>query len=605
LTQALKAHTAGSFDEAAELYQRLYATNPKDSEVLFLMGLLCCDLGTFEPACRFLEEALAIARVFPEARSQLVLALNGHADQHIAAGKLTEARALLNRALELAPFDAPTLQRLGRIALGLEAPAAAEARFIASLAARPDHPQTLNWLGLAQLRLKKHAAAEKSLRRALELQPDLTQARNNLGLALYEQERLEEARACYEAALGQEPEYAKARINLGVTLRLLSRHTEAQRELETVLGKHPDDVEALNNLGVVLQDLGESSAALTHLSRAHQLAPGSAQVRWNLSLTQLQLGDYLNGWLNYEARWEGCEHLRGVYRMPRYRAWRGEDLRGKRLLLWAEQGIGDTLQFIRFARDVAARGALVSVLAPRDVAALLPAVAGVGEVLVAGETPLPAYDFHCPLMSLPYHLGLTKPEAAPLHGTGSYLTADPARVRHWRERLAPYSGFKVGLVWAGNAQRQSPGLLAVDRRRSMPFASLEPILNVRGCTFFSLQKGAAAATLKTTGADGGAGAIHDFTAEFHDFSATAAFIANLDAVITVDTAVAHLAGGLGSPVWLLNRHDTCWRWLLERSDSPWYPTVRQFRQPRPGDWSSVIAEVAAALGKAAKAQVLR
>jgi hypothetical protein len=290
--------------------------------------------------------------------------------------------------------------------------------------------------------------------------------------------------------------------------------------------------------------------------------------------------------------------------MPRYRAWRGEDLRGKRLLLWAEQGIGDTLQFIRFARDVAARGALVSVLAPRDVAALLPAVAGVGEVLVAGETPLPAYDFHCPLMSLPYHLGLTKPEAATLHGTGSYLTADPARILHWRERLASYSGFKVGLVWAGNAQRQSPGLLAVDRRRSMPFASLEPILNVRGCTFFSLQKGAAAATLKTTRADGGAGAIHDFTAEFHDFSATAAFIANLDAVITVDTAVAHLAGALGAPVWLLNRYDTCWRWLQGRSDSPWYPTVRQFRQSRPGDWSSVIAAAAAALAEAAQVQVL-
>jgi tetratricopeptide (TPR) repeat protein len=598
LTEGLKHHTAGRYDEAAELYQRLYALNPRDSEVLFLMGLLCCDLGTFEPACRFLEEALVIARVFPEALNQLVTALNGLADQLIADGKLTEARARLNRALELTPGDASTLQRLGRVALGLEDPAVAESRFIASLASRPNHAQTLNWLGLAQLRLKKHAAAALSLRRALEQQPDLNQARNNLGLALFGQERLDDALACYEAALAQDPEYAKARINRAVTLRLLRRHTEARQELESVLRQHPDDVEALNNLGVVLQDLGAAAPALTHLSRALELAPGSAVVRWNLSLTQLQLGDYVNGWANYEARWEGCDHLRGVYRMPRYRAWRGEDLRGKRLLLWTEQGIGDSIQFIRFARDVEARGATVSVLAPAEIAWLLEAVPGVGSVHTAGGTPIPAYDFHCPLMSLPHHLGVTMPDPTRLHGSTPYLTADRARALRWRKRLAPYRGFKVGVAWAGNAQRQTLDLLAVDRRRSISLAALAPVLGVSGCTFFSLQKGPGAEQLSSARAGSGASAIHDFTADWHDFSETAAFIANLDLVISVDTAVAHIAGALGSRVWLLNRHDTCWRWLLERTDSPWYPNLRQFRQPQPGDWTNAVAQLAGALAEA-------
>jgi tetratricopeptide (TPR) repeat protein len=600
LTQALTLHTEGRFDEAAERYQRLHAENPKDSEVLFLMGLLCCDLGTFDPACRFLEEALALAKRFPEARSQLVIALNALADQQIAAGSLTEARARLYRALELAPQDAPTLQRLGRIALELQDPSTAAASFTASLAARPDHPQTLNWLGLAQLNLKNHVAAEASLRRALQLQPDLNQARNNLGLALFGQERLDEARACYETALVQDPDYAKARINLSVTLRLLGRHDEARQHLESLLGSHPDDVEVLNNLGVVLQDLGAAKAALTHLSRALELAPGSAAVRWNLSLTQLQLGDYANGWANYESRWAGCEHLRGVYRMPRYREWRGEDLRGKRLLLWGEQGIGDTIQFIRFAQDVAARGALVSVLAPPQVAGLIAMVAGVGAVHIAGNGPMPAYDFHCPLLSLPHHLGLSIPEVSILRGDRPYLLPDADLARRWRTDLAQYPGLKVGLAWAGNADRQSLALQAIDRRRSIPLASLQPILEVPGCTFFSLQKGTAAAELAAS-KGGIAGRIHDFSADWQDFSATAAFIAGLDVVLSVDTAVAHLAGAMGSRVWLLNRYDTCWRWLLGRSDSPWYPQLRQFRQHRPGDWTTAVAAAAAALAEAAAA----
>ncbi len=602
LALALEHHAAGRLDDAARLYQQLYAADRRDCEVVFLMGVLCCDLGLFDAACKFLHEALGIAPVFPEARRQLVVALNGLAEQQIIAGELGEARRTLDRALTLMPTDAATLQGLGRILLSGGQADAAEARFVASLAQRPEQSQTLNWLGLARLQLDRHAEAEASLRQALLLDPGLNQARNNLGLALYRQGRVIEANACFEAALAQDPTYTKARINLGVTLRLLGRQDDARAALESVLATHPAEFDALNNLGVIFQELGDSERALNYLTQAVAVSPTSAQARWNLALTQLLRNDFKGGWANYEARWEGCDHQRGCYVMPRERAWRGEDLRGKRMLVWTEQGLGDTLQFIRFARDVAARGAHVTVLAPPELAALISSAPGVSEVLTPGDpTPL-RYDVHSPLMSLPYHLGISS-EAADLHGSAPYLQAAQDRADLWRERLSRYPALRVGLVWAGNERRQTPELRAVDVRRSLALVSLAPIVAVRGCSFFSLQKGAAAAQLSALPPSGGrlidAGRIHDFSAEWADFAETAAFVANLDLVISVDTAVAHLAGALGKPVWLLNRYDTCWRWLEGRDDSPWYATLRQFRQRTPGDWQTPIAAVAAALAKAA------
>jgi len=602
LALALEHHAAGRLDDAAGLYQQLYSADRHDSEVVFLMGVLCCDLGLFDAACRFLEEALAVAAAFPEARRQLVVALNGRAEQELLAGNWTAAGSTLGRALALMPDDAATLEGLGRVALSDGDAASAEGHFVSSLARRPDHAQTLNWLGLARLQLDRPAEAEASLRQALRLDPELNQARNNLGLALYRQGRTAEAHVCFETALVQDPAYAKARINLGVTLRLLGRHDDARLALESVLTTHPAEFDALNNLGVIFQDLGDSNRALNYLTQAIAVSPTSAPARWNLALTQLLRNDFKGGWAHYEARWDGCEHLRGTYRMPRETAWRGEDLHGKRLLVWAEQGLGDTLQFIRFARDVAGRGAHVSVLAPPEVAALISSAPGVSEVLTPGTATRLHYDVHSPLLSLPYHLGLSC-DAAHLHGSAPYLQAAPDRVQAWRERLSIFAGLRVGLVWAGNARRESPELMAIDVRRSLPLALLAPIVAVPGCSFFSLQKGAAAAQLSAPmlpgGSSIGAATIHDFSAEWADFADTAAFVANLDLVISVDTAVAHLAGALGKPVWLLNRYDTCWRWLEGRTDSPWYATLRQFRQSTPGDWQPVIAEAAAALAEAA------
>ncbi len=592
LALGLEHHRAGRLDEAAQIYRQLHARDPRSYDVNFLMGTLCCDLSLFEAACRFFEEALDILPGAPEARQLLPMALNGLADQKATAGELHAAEQLFERALALAPADAASLRGLGRVALLRGDPATAQGRLEASLRSLPEHADTLNWLGLAQLQLRQFAAAASSLHHALRLRPDLNQARNNLGLALHSQGSLREAQALFEQALTHDPGYFNARINLANSLRILGDHARAQRELEAVLAVQPDCVAALNNLGAVFQDTGQSRRALESLTRALELSPASPQCRWNLALTQLRLGDFEHGWRNFESRWTGCDTLRDAPRLPPEREWRGEALSGRHVLLWAEQGFGDTLQFIRFAQDLAARGAIVTAMVQPELVRLVGSAPGVSAVL-AQTAQLPPYDVHCPLMSLPYHLGVGA-DAAALHGASPYLFAAPEAVLRWRPRVDAHPGLKVGLVWAGNSRQHDSQHAAIDARRSLSLASMAPLLAIRGCSFFSLQKGAAAAQLQRCGES-----LWDFSEEWSDFADTAALLANLDLVISVDTAVAHLAGALGKPVWLLNRYDGCWRWLLDRDDSPWYSSLRQFRQPAPGEWRPVIATAATALARAA------
>ncbi len=590
LALAIEHHMAGRLDEAEQLYLTLHQRDSRDEEVLYLIGVLCCDLGIYETACKFLEATLEASPGFSEAVRQLLAACIGLADQRIEEGRLGEADSALQRALALAPDDALTLRTLGRLALVQGDAAQAQTLLERALQHAEDDIDTLNWLGLALLQQKRHAQAQATLERVVALAPELNQARNNLGLALHHQGRLSEALAAFEAALGQDPEYASARINLANTLRILGRREEALRHLEQAVAAQPHSVEALNNLATVLQDLGRPHEAKECLEAALALPNADGmlpQLRWNLALSQLLLGDFEQGWANFEFRWEGCANLLGAYDKPPERAWHGESLDGKRLLVWAEQGFGDTLQFIRFAEAAARRGAVVIAEVPAELAELLRSVPGLSQVVVRGAT-MPEYDVHCPLMSLPYRLKLGPEDLPPT----PYLFADAVKAAHWRVRLASYPGFKVGLVWAGNSRKHSVELAAIDARRSVRLQQLAPLLTGGRCSFFSLQKGAQVSELAAAQL---AAPVHDFSTEWADFSDTAAFVDNLDLVISVDTAVAHLAGALGKPVWLLNRHDTCWRWLLDRNDSPWYPTLRQFRQADTSEWAGVITAVAEAL----------
>jgi hypothetical protein len=294
-------------------------------------------------------------------------------------------------------------------------------------------------------------------------------------------------------------------------------------------------------------------------------------------------GRFEEGWKEHEWRWKTKQMSGGVrdFSAP---LWRGEAIEDRVILLHAEQGFGDTLQFCRYVSLIAS-GARIVLEVQAPLVRLLSRLPGIREIVARGDR-LPSFDLHCPLLSLPHAFGTTLdtiPRATP------YLAADSAQAADWRERLAGLDGLLVGLVWAGGQRLGRPGLAA---RRSIALNTLAPLGEVSGISFISLQKGEAAA--EATNPPRGM-ALHNFIGDLHDFADTAALVDGLDLVISVDTAVAHLAGALGKPIWLLNRFDTDWRWLLDRDDSPWYPQLRQFRQPSPGDWNSVIYRVRDAL----------
>jgi len=305
----------------------------------------------------------------------------------------------------------------------------------------------------------------------------------------------------------------------------------------------------------------------------------------NRAYAALLAGDFANGWVDHEWRWKARPQMLDP-RFPDRTQWLGrESLLGKRIILRSEQGHGDTLQFSRYAKQVADLGATVIFEVQSELAALLANLEGVSQLVLRGE-PLPAFDFHCPLMSLPLAF---RTSLATIPAQVPYLVADPLKTRLWKDKLGPRTKPRVGLVWSGGFRPDQPELWPVNNRRNVPLAKLAALRNA-DIAFYSLQKGQPAESelteLKAAGWQGPE--LIDFTAALRDFSDTAALIENLDLVISVDTATAHLAAALAKPVWIMNRFDTCWRWLLDRDDSPWYPTVRLYRQQRAGDWDDVV-----------------
>jgi TPR repeat/Tetratricopeptide repeat/Glycosyltransferase family 9 (heptosyltransferase) len=426
-----------------------------------------------------------------------------------------------------------------------------------------------------------------SCNRAIALQPDYAAAHNNQGIALQELQRLEEALASFDKAIALRPDYAEAHANRGHVLQDLNRHVDALTSYDRAIGLQPGFAETYYDRGTALHDIGRHEEAVASYERAISLRPDFAMAHVNHSLCLWKLGDLSRGWSEYEWRWK-TPLLVNAVRQFRQPLWLGQEtLAGKTILLHAEQGFGDTLQFCRYAHLAAAQGAHVVLEVQRPLVRLLAGL-GVPEVIARGE-PLPPFDLQCSLMSLPLAFQTTM-ETIP--APQRYLASDPVQTAAWRQRLAALPGRRVGLVWAGAPRRDLPDAMAIDRRRPMTLGHLAPLAAVSGVSFVSLQKGE---TARQTRSPPVAMQVHDFTDELADFADTAALVMALDLVICVDTAVAHLAGALGKPVWILNRFDSCWRWLLDRSDSPWYPTARLFRQPAPGDWGSVIAEVTAAL----------
>ncbi|MDE1148752.1 MAG: tetratricopeptide repeat protein [Azospirillaceae bacterium] len=584
------------------------ALNPNATNTHSNLGTVLLALGQAAEAAACFERAMALApgrAAFPfnlgnalraagqpapaEAAYRQAIALDpGHRDGHynlanllLDQGRPAAAEPHYRRALELAPGHIDSLSNLGVALHDLDRLEEAEARLVQAHTLAPDRADVLNNLGSVLKRRGRPAEAVAAIRQALALQPDLADAHANLADALAGQKDVEGALDHAEQAVRLRPDSADAHVTLANVLRTAGRFEAALDHYRQALALSPGMAVAHGNAGLLLTDLARPAEALAHYDQALASGDASADVRWNMSLTRLLMGDYAQGWREYEERWRTTQmgHARRAFSQPQ---WRGEAAAGRTLLLHAEQGLGDTLQFCRYAPLAVARGFRVVVEAHRPLVRLLRGLDGVAQVVAAGD-PLPSFDLHCPLLSLPLAFQTTL-DAVPANVP--YLAPDTADVAAWAARMASACPdgprLRVGLVWAGNPHSNAP-----DRRRSLDPRLLAPLTGVPGVSFFSLQK-------EGTAAPAGLGLI-DLMPDATDFADTAALIANLDLVIGVDTAVVHLAGALGRPAWLLNRFDSCWRWLLHRADSPWYPTLRQFRQTTPGDWQAPIAQARAAL----------
>jgi Flp pilus assembly protein TadD len=540
--------------------------------------------------------------------------MDGHyqlANDFLAIGEIGVAALLLKELIAARPHEGRAHRLLGVIAYhaGEDGPAAEH--FAQAIRLDPENGDYYRDLAQVLSRMGEKDAAITGFRAAIHLKPGDPEAHNNLGAELRGKGQFAEAVACFGRALTLQHDYADAYHNLvaplekalalspqtveihnslGGVLVDLGRLEDAMNRCREALAVDPNCALSHNTLGVALQGMGRPDLAASAYRDAIRLDPEMIEAKTNLAMALLLQGDYAEGWRLYETRWRR-RHFKHDPRALEQPLWTGDlgtgDPKPKRLLIHAEQGLGDTLQFCRYLPLIDPRHKVVfEVQAPLvDLMRQLP---GVDAAIACGD-PLPDFDAHCPIMSLPlvFETALdTIPNQTP------YLRADPTKVAGWAKRLKPAKGLRVGLVWAGGARPNQPELEHVNRRRSMTLATLAPLAQATGVSFVSLQKGPPASEAH---APPPGMTLLDVTDELNDFTDTAALVDTLDLVISVDTAVAHLAAAMGKPVWLLNRFDTCWRWLLNRDDSPWYPTLRLFRQPAPNDWATPVAALVDAL----------
>ena len=512
------------------------------------------------------------------------------AEQYRVAGLMAEAAATCRSILEAQPGEPNATHLLGLIAhqSGKLGEAIEHLRRAVKLA--PDAALYHANLGEMYRLAGRLDEAVKHGRRAVKLKPDYPEALSNLGAALYERKAYADAADCHRRAIALNPGFAQAHSNLGNALHAVKRFDQAVDAYRRAVAIEPRFADAWSNLGTSLHHGGHFEDGMAALRRAVALAPGHANAHSGLGILLLMRGDFAEGLNEYEWRLQSGE--RKGRRFPE-NPWRGESLAGRHIYVEAEQGFGDTLQFARYLPLLAARGAAVSVRVHQHLATLMrESLPGI-EVLGDRGEPSRAVDCDCALMSLP-RLLRTRLETIP--ASVRYLRTPQETLSRWHQRLATMRGLKAGLVWAGNPEHSN------DLRRSLDLTALAPLLTTPAVSFASLQVGPRAADLRKSPA---AANVIDLSARLADFAETAATIEQLDLVITVDTSVAHLAGGLGKPTWLLLPWVTDWRWLLGREDSPWYPAMRLFRQQPNQPWSEIIARVAAELSAAASGDAAR
>lgn len=576
--QAVVLHELHRNEEALASLDRALALNYGFAHAHNNRGNVLKDLGRFEEALVSYESALALLNTFGDAWYNRGIALHvlGRAEDAVAS--YDNALALNGESAAGWHNRALALQVLRR---RTEALASAER----ALALQPDNPEILRHRGRLLAQLDMHDAALGSLDILGARKPDDPKTLHLRAQTLRELGQNEAALASIDRALVLEPNRYEYLLTRGTLLRTLLRYPEALACFEVARAQRPDAASSHTDCGIVLADLGQFEAAGAAYDRALALDPDFALARWNRALMKLLLGDFAQGWQDYEARWN--VEMLGVFHEKRDLGaplWLGaEPLEGKTILLHAEQGLGDTLQFCRYAPLVAGLGARVILEVQPALVSLVHSLAGVDQVVAKGD-PLPAFDLHCPLLSLPLAFG-TAPESIP--HPAAYLAPDEGRVAEWAALLGAKTRPRVGLVWSGNMHHR------LDRYRSLPFSAIAGLVSDQ-FEFVSLQKELRPLDRLVLQMKGN---VRHVGERLNDFSDTAALVAQMDLVITVDTSVAHLAGAMGKPVWILLAGGTLadWRWLTARPDTPWYPHARLYRQEVPGDWAPVLDKLRADL----------
>jgi tetratricopeptide (TPR) repeat protein len=607
LAQALAHHQAGQLQEAEQLYRQVLTLEPNNVDTLHYLGILAHEQGRDDVAREYILRALALKPDSAEANYNLGIVLS-------ALGDRLGAISALGRAAEIKPDFAEAQFKLGNALKEIGRLNESEQCLHAAVALDPNFSDAYNNLGNVLLARGKLDEAFAAYQRAHKLRPDDAELLYNLGFAAQERGELDSAIEFYRRAIERAPQLVAAHINLGSALREKGEAAEAIRCFGRALELKPDSAEALNGLGSVYHEECRTELAIDYYRRAIELRPSFPKALNNMALalmTQGQLdealdcadralrlepdfadahvtksfilllcGEFAHGWQEYEWRWK-TKHVPSPDRYGP--VWRGEPLEGKTILLHAEQGFGDTIQFIRYAANVKDRGGATLVRCPRTLLPLLRRCPGIDRIRADDERP-EGFDTHAPLLSLPRIFG-TRIDSIP--SRVPYLFADPALVESWRTRLSSLKGFRIGINWRGR------GGLGTFRRRDIPAREFAALAQVPGVQLVSLRKdvdaGELSGDMPMLDLGGELDAAHGA------FMDTAAVMMNLDLVITSDTAIPHLAGALGIPVWLALPFVPEWRWLLDRSDSPWYPTMRLFRQKRTGDWAGVFREIEDAL----------
>jgi tetratricopeptide (TPR) repeat protein len=572
LAAAMGHYQGGRLQPAEQICWRILQMDPNHAGALHLLGVIAFTAGKVEIAIEYIGRALQLQPDSAETNNNL-------AGAFIVQGNLDEAVGCCRRALALNPHFAEAHNNLGLALSRQNKLDEAIACFRQAIALKPDFSEPDNNLGNALRELGYLDEAIAWFRQAIALKPDFAEAHFGLGVALSDQGNQDKAISSFRRALALKADFAEVHGYLGYALRKQGKVDEAVDCFRQAVALKPEHADAHNNLGVALSDQGNLDEAAACFRQAVALKWDCADAHVSQSLLTLLRGDLRRGLAEYEWRWKSTlqRFRRHNFAQP---LWGGEPLAGRTILLHAEQGLGDTIQFIRYVPLVKERGGRVVVECQRLLLPLLANVAGIDQLLALGDL-LPPFDVQAPLLSIPGIMGTTLdtiPARVP------YLAPDPERVQSWRKQLEPLGGFRVGIVWQGDPQ------MSGDALRSILLRYFEPLARVPEVRLVSLQKGAGANQLLTVSFP-----VIDLGSRLETFSDTAAVLKNLDLVISSCTSVPHLAGALGVPVWLALPFVPDWRWLLEREDSPWYPRHRLFRQSRLGDWGEVFNRIATAL----------